>query len=98
VGQEEGSLVPTEEMSESEYGSETKSSAGSVLLAQQLSQPTPPPLISLLLPLPYIMSQPDYPTIIRQLQEQIAVLVVVQETERGDRTAAVATSIEVARP
>jgi len=81
VGQEEGSLVLTEEMLESEYGLETKSSTGSVLLAQQLSQPTPPPLIllsPLLSPLlPYIMSQPDYSTIIRQLQEQIAVLVVV---------------------
>jgi len=63
---------------ESEYESEAESSTGLVLLAQG-SQPTPPSLTSPsllpLLPPPYTMSQHDYPTIIRQLQEQIAALI-----------------------
>jgi len=69
--QKEGPLLPTE-ISESEYKSEAESSTGSVLSAHQSSQPTPLPLTSP--PPPYTMSQPDYPAIIRQLQEQIAVL------------------------
>ena len=92
-----------------EYESEAKSSTGSVLSAHQ-SQPTPPlhtPSTSLSLslspPPPYSMSQPDYVTIIRQLQEQVATL-TAQLGQQGGRggggrtAAATEEATEVAKP
>ena len=80
-----------------EYESEAESNAGSVLSTQNPSLPTPPPLtpLSPSPPPPYEMSQqPDYPTIIRQLQEQITML----SEQVAARAGVAATGLEVAKP
>ena len=87
---------------ESEYESKAESSTGLVLSAQR-SQPTPPlltpPSPSPSLPPPYTISQPNYPAIIQQLQEQIVVLIaqvggLAGKRVRGNKAAAT----EVAKP
>jgi len=81
----------------SEYESEAKSNVGSVLSTQEQSLPTLLPLtpLSPSPPLPHKMSQqPDYPAIIRWLQEQITTL-SKQVAARGEREA---TNLEIAKP
>jgi len=66
-------------------------------LTEEQSWPTPPPLtllsLSLSLPPPYEISQPDYSTIIRQLQGQITILSEQVVARGGGET----TNIEVAK-
>ena len=85
-----------------EYESEAESSTGSVLSTHQ-SQPTPPPHTpsspSSSSPPPYNMSQPDYPTIIRQLQEQVAALTTqLGQQQGGGGGRRIAEETEVAKP
>jgi len=89
-------ITPTE-ISSLEYKSEGETSTGSVL-SLYISSPSIPPLSS---PSPidspssyYNMSQPDYPAIMRQLQEQIMILTI--QVGKGAERAVM--SIKVARP
>ena len=79
-----------------EYESEAESNIGSALLTQSL--PTPPPLILLSFssPLPSyeISQQPDYPAIIRRLQEQITTL----SKQVAGRAGGEVAGLEVAKP
>jgi len=78
VEQEEGPLASTKISSSSEYKSESETSTGSTLSLYTLSPPIP---LLLSLPLPinsppsyHTMSQYDLHAIIRQQQEQLAVM------------------------
>ena len=100
MGQEEGPPSPTE-ISSLEYESEAESSTGLVLSTHQ-SQSTPPPHTSSSSSPspspPYDMSQPDYPTIIRQLQEQVAALTAQLGQQQGGGERRIAEETEVAKP
>ena len=73
MGLEEDPLSPTKISSSSEYESDTKTSAGSVLPLYTSPPPLPSPPIDSPPPYP-IMSQHDLHAIIRQQQEQLAVM------------------------
>jgi len=76
VGLEEGPLPRIEIISSSEYESDTETSAGSVLPLYTSSPPTPPPPSTSPIDSPphYNMSQLNFQEIIRQQQEQMAVM------------------------
>ena len=73
MGLEEDPLSPTKISSSSEYESDTKTSAGSVLPLYTSPPPLPSPPIDSPPPYP-IMSQHDLHAIIRQQQEQLAAM------------------------
>ena len=97
---EESLLTPIKILS-LEYESEAESSVGSVLLVQEQSLPTLPPLTPISSSssslLPYTMSQPNYSTIIRQLQEQVEVLTTQLAERTGGVGGGAAVNIKVAK-
>ena len=101
MGLEEGLLAPIE-ISSSGYKSEAESSTRLVLLAQEQSLPTLPPLTPISSsPSPpplYTMSQPNYPVIIRQLQEQVEALTAQLAGRTGEVGRGTAVNTEVAKP
>jgi len=113
VGLEEGPLSRTEIISSSEYESDTKTSAGSVLPLYTSSPPSPPQSSS---PLPIDsppsyhnnMNQLNFQEIIRQQQEQMAVMQAQIQAllaaaggaggERGTAGSNMGSYMEVAKP